>query len=90
MAEIAGSVFTPSSSVAVYTAKTQLERVLTSLGFSLGLRRLVAREFVRMDKEIDYSDGTRYDVLFLTDKAWAWVETHEDLFVIRRPSKNST
>ena len=26
-------------------------------------------------------------VVYLTDKAWAWIEAHEDRFLIRRPAK---
>ncbi|MFN7924001.1 MAG: hypothetical protein U0Q16_28120 [Bryobacteraceae bacterium] len=89
LAEIAGGVFMPHTGVAAFTVKSQLQTVLTSFGFSLGLRRLVSRDFVRVAPETD-RDGDEYESLFLTDKAWGWIEAHEGLFVIRRPSAKST
>ena len=86
LAEIAGSIFMPDSGVALYLVKNELERVLTGLGFALGLRRLISRGFIET-KEDSNDSGDTYEVAFLTDRAWGWIETHEDLFVIRRPSK---
>lgn len=84
LAEVAGSVFMPHSGAAIYSVRSELERVLTGVGFSLGLRRLSSRGFVEIREQANYS-GDTYDAVFVTDKAWAWIETHEDLFVIRRP-----
>lgn len=88
LAEIAGSIFMPHSGVSVYSVKNEVERVFTGFGFSLGLRRLISRGFVEIKDEADHN-GEPYDVVRLTDKAWAWIEGHEDLFVIRRPSKKA-
>ena len=78
----------PHSGVAVYSVKNELERVLTGVGFSLGLRRLISRGFVEI-KEDQNHNGDTYDAVFINDKAWGWIETHEDLFVIRRPPKKT-
>jgi hypothetical protein len=88
LAEIAGSIFMPHSGVAVYAVKNELERVLTGVGFSLGLRRLTARGFVEIKEDQDHT-GDMFHAVFITDKAWGWIETHEDLFVIRRPPKKT-
>ena len=59
LAEIAGSIYMPHSGVAVYSVKNELEHVLTSFGFALGLRRLVSREFVRIGTDEDHNALTR-------------------------------
>jgi hypothetical protein len=86
LAEIAGSVYLPHTGVAVYSVKNQLERVLTGFGSALGIRRLVSREFVEI-RDDENHHGDTYDALFLTEKAWGWIEKHEDLFVVRRTPK---
>lgn len=79
----------PHSGVSVYSIKHELERVLTSFRFFSGASPLVSRDFVKVDQEAEHN-GEPYDLLFLTEKAWVWIEAHEDLFVIRRPSNNTT
>jgi hypothetical protein len=86
LAEIAGAIYMPLSGVAVYLVKNQVERVLTGLGFALGLRRLTSRGFVETRGDTN-DHGDEYDALYLTDKAWNWIEGHEELFMIRRPQK---
>jgi hypothetical protein len=89
LAEIAGSIFLPHSGVAVYSVKNDLRSVLTGFGFSLGLRRLITRGFVQIREEENYN-GETSEALFLTEKAWGWIDKHEDLFVIRRAPKGNT
>jgi hypothetical protein len=91
LAEIAGSIFMPQSSVALYFVKDEITKrqVLTGIGFSLGLHRLITRGFVQIKEEQNYN-GDQYSAAYLTDKAWGWIETHEELFVIRRPSKTES
>jgi hypothetical protein len=85
LAETAGSIFMPHSGVAVTYVRKEAERVFTGVGVALGLRLLVARGFVEIKEEYEGNDS--YHALFLTEKAWGWIESHEDLFVIRRPPK---
>ncbi|MDQ2844129.1 MAG: hypothetical protein M3Y72_24435 [Acidobacteriota bacterium] len=88
LAEIAGSIFMPHSGVLVFSVKNEVERVFTGFGFALGLRRLTSRGFVEIRGDSNYN-GDSYDAVFLTEKAWNWIEGHEELFVIRRPQKES-
>jgi hypothetical protein len=89
LAEIAGSIFMPQSGVSIHSVKIEVERVFTGAGFSLGLRRLIQRDFVSIKNEPGQGYDDSYDAAYLTDKAWAWIEEHEELFVIRRPQKNN-
>jgi hypothetical protein len=85
LAETAGSIFMPHSGIAVTYVRREAERVFTGVGVALGLRRLLARGFVEIRQEEDGNDS--YHALFLTEKAWGWIESHENLFVLRRPPK---
>jgi hypothetical protein len=87
LAETAGSIFTPQSGISVFVVRREVESVLTGVGVALGLRRLMARGFAEIRKQEEENEQP-YDALFLTDTAWRWIDSHEELFVIRRPPKN--
>lgn len=85
LALIAGGVTILHSSVPFYYVKGEAEKSgLTNVGFSLGVRRLVAKGLVKSDRDTD--DGQEfYDVLRVTESGWNWIESNESLFVIHRP-----
>lgn len=84
LANLAGDVSFPNSVTSLYSLKQGVERSgLTSIGFSLGLRRLISKSFVKASETED-ERGEPYQVVELTECGWEWVESNESLFVIRR------
>ena len=84
LAVLAGETSLPGSVCSMWSLKNDVERAgYTSIGFSLGFRRLVAK---RLIVSVAYTDerGDQYDGAKLTDDGWAWVEENERLFSIRR------
>ncbi len=87
LAEVAGSISVPGGAISVFAVRTEAEKVFTGVGVSLGIRRLMSRGYIEIKEDRD--EHEKYDVIYLTDKAWQWIERHEDLFVIRRPKKSA-
>lgn len=88
MAILAGGL-SPHSPTGLYSAKQDAERAgVTSLGFNLGMKRLLTKKFIEetMMQE-DYS-SERYPGLELTPQAWEWIEANESLFVLHRATKD--
>lgn len=89
LANLAGDVSFPNSVTSLYSLKHGVERSgLTSIGFSLGLRRLISKSFVKASEAED-ERGEPYQVVELTERGWEWVESNESLFVIRRGTQQS-
>lgn len=85
LATIAGNVVLPGESESVYSVKNDVERSgFTSLGFSLGIKRLMSRRFVQLREDSGHN-GEIYRVVNLTDAAWEWIEQNETKFLIRKP-----
>jgi hypothetical protein len=88
VAVIAGESFNDDSAVGVYGAKRDAEHAgITSLGFNLGVRRLVAKKFVSLETLWDEHSGESYDGLQLTTAGWAWIEANESKFVLHRATR---
>lgn len=81
--------FSPNSSTAIYAAKQDAESAgVTSVGFNLGMRRLLLKEFIEeVNMQEDYN-SERYPGLELTPAAWDWIEANESLFVLHRVAKD--
>ena len=89
LAVVAGSATLPEWGVSLYSVKDDVERAgLTNIGFSLGVRRLRAKQFIEITKEEDHH-GEPYQVLSVTEAGWAWIESNESKFVMHRPKKLS-
>ena len=89
LANLAGDVSFPNSVTSLYSLKSGVERSgLTPVGFSLGLRRLISKQFVEAS-EVEDERGESNQVVELTRRGWDWVESHESLFVIRRKTPES-
>jgi nucleoside 2-deoxyribosyltransferase len=87
LAEVCSEIYMPESGVRVGVIKHGVERAgLTALGFSLGIRRLIKRGFIKIEDDTDYN-GNQFDAIFLNENAWAWIEANEDMFKLhkRRP-----
>jgi len=59
---------------------------LTSIGFSLAFRRLVAKDLVEVMEAWDENRDETYKTTRLTDEGWEWVDNNESLFVLKKPS----
>jgi len=56
---------------------------LTKLGCTLGIRKLLAKKFIRMTMDADHN-GEPYDAVAVEDAGWDWIESNEDKFVLRK------
>jgi hypothetical protein len=85
---ILASGLSPHSATALYSAKQDAERAgITSLGFNLGMRRLLAKKFIEETTMQDEYNSDPYPGLELTSEAWEWIEANESLFVLHRATK---
>lgn len=83
-AVLAGDTGLPGSCTSLYSLKNDAERAgLTSIGFSLAFRRLLAKRLIEVIEEYE-ERGEPYNAARLTDMGWEWVERNEALFVLRK------
>jgi hypothetical protein len=86
---ILASGLSPHSATPLYSAKQDAERAgVTSLAFNLGMRRLLAKEFIEETTMQEDYNSESYPGLELTAEAWEWIEANESLFVLHRPTKD--
>ena len=84
LAVLAGENTLPENVLSVWSLKNDVERAgFTSIGFNLGLKRLINKGFVE-SVDVDNEDGQSYSAARLTEIAWAWIEENEKLFVLKR------
>jgi len=84
LATLAGSVTSPDSWGSIYRVKQEAEReYLTSLGFTLALRRLIQKRLIEDGIDRDYNDN-EFPAIRVTDLGWIWIDENESRFVIRR------
>jgi nucleoside 2-deoxyribosyltransferase len=89
LAVIASKAY-PQSGVSMWSAEQEVERSgFTSLGFSLGIRRLKSKKLIE-SSEIEDAQGDLYNAIMVTEKGWEWIEANESLFTIRRPTSDDT
>ena len=87
LAIIAGDAALPGDVITLYTLKHESERAgLTSIGFSLAFRRLVAKDLVEVMEGWDENRDEIYKTTRLSDEGWKWVDKNESLFVLKKPS----
>jgi hypothetical protein len=86
LTSLAGDAVLPGSTSSLYSLQRDVEGAgFTSVGFGLGLRRLLAKQLVASVEETDHN-GESYPAAKLTDTGWAWVEQHENMFVLKNGS----
>jgi hypothetical protein len=84
LAALAGKIVSPTHLVSLWTIKQDAERAgLTSIGVSLGLRRLSAKQFIKFDSYTNH-DGDSIDAALITDRGWAWIDSNESAFHTRK------
>lgn len=78
--------FSPHSGTSIYNAKQDADRGgLTSVGFNLGMRRLMVKDFIKETTIQEDVHSDPYSALELTDKGWDWIEANSGMFVLHRP-----
>lgn len=87
LAILAGG-FSPNSPTSIFSAKQDAERAgVTSVGFNLGMRRLLNKKFIQETTMQEEYNSEPYQGLELTSEAWEWIETNESMFVLHRAEK---
>lgn len=89
LASLAGDAVLPDSTTSLQSLQRDVEGAgFTSVGFGLGLRRLLRKQLVECLQDRDYN-GEPYPVARLTDAGWAWIEKNEGMFAIKKKPANS-
>jgi hypothetical protein len=87
LAVLAGGLDFPTSSIASHETKKDAERAgLTSVGFQLGLNRLIRKYLVGITTETN-ENGWDYQALCITESGWAWIDANDSMFVLLRPKE---
>lgn len=90
LAVVAGSSFSPTRGIGLYGAKNDAERAgLTNMGFNIGIRRLLAKNFIEMIELFDENNGEPYEGVRVIDSGWTWIDANETRFVLYRPSREN-
>lgn len=85
LAVLAGESALPESAGSMYSLKNDVERAgFTAIAFGLGWRRLLSKGLVE-STEISNYDGETYDAARLTESGWAWIESNESMFTLKKP-----
>lgn len=85
LATLAGDAVFPDSSTAIYSLKHDVERAgFTSLGFGLGLRRLLRKGLIESTEGYDEHQGEPYPAARLTQHGWDWIEANERMFSLKK------
>jgi hypothetical protein len=68
-------------------AKRDAEQAgVTSVGFNIAVRLLATKEFIEIGVANNIY-GKEHAVIFVTDKAWNWIEANESQFIFHRAPK---
>jgi len=84
LATLAGDAALPESATSMWSLRRDVERAgFTSIGFGLGLRRLLKKELVE-SVELQDNDGEEYPAARLTQAGWDWIEANEEMFSLKK------
>jgi hypothetical protein len=84
-AVLAGSCSLVDSSISYYGCKRDAEQAnVTSVGFNLAIRRLLAKNFVELRQLYDETDGESYQAIQITENGWTWLEANDSQFILHR------
>ena len=71
----------PHEATTVNSVKRDVEQAgLTNIGFSIGIRRLLNKDFVEVSEEQNQYGHTYY--ILLKEAGWDWVEANESKFTM--------
>lgn len=83
LATLAGDSALPGSATSLYSLKHDVERVgFTSVGFGLGLRRLIRKNLIET-VDIESDNGDTYPGTRPTEAGWQWIEDNEKMFSLK-------
>lgn len=89
LASLAGDAALPDSTTSLYSLQHDVEGAgFTSVGFGIGLRRLLRKQLVESMEDTNYN-GETFSAARLTDAGWAWIETNEHMFAIKKKSAST-
>jgi len=75
----------PDSATGIYSLKHDVERAgFTSLGFGLGLRRLLRKGLIESVEGFDERHGEAFPAARLTSLGWSWIEANEKMFSLKK------
>lgn len=84
LAVLAGSVISPGARYSLWMLQQDTEKAgLTKLGCTLGIRKLLAKNFITLTADTDHN-GEEYEALAVEEAGWDWIEANEDKFVLRK------
>jgi nucleoside 2-deoxyribosyltransferase len=85
LAALAGEALMPETKTSIYSLKHDVERAgFTSLGFGLGLRRLIKKGLVESTEGYDEQENYSYPAAMLTLAGWDWIEGNESMFSLKK------
>ena len=88
LAVLAGEAYLPDNAVGVGTAKRDAERAgVTSMGFNVALRRLLAKGLVREAELWDERVSETYPGLAVNESGWQWIDDNQSTFVLHKAEK---
>lgn len=90
LAILAGSIVSPDDSYGIRQLQQDAEKAgLTKLGCTLGIRKLLSKEFIEKTNDMDHN-GEVFDCLALKGSGWNWVEANEEKFVLQKEKQAHT
>ena len=91
LASLAASLGVPHGNLSLWSVRNDAEKAgLTTIGFSLGLRRLINKGYIKIGEFYDGSiNNDPYDGASITEKGWSWIDVNESKFVIHRRPKQA-
>ncbi len=90
LATLAGDSALPGTGTTLYQLKESSERYgLTAIGFTLAFRRLLSKQFIKLEKDWDEYRNEEYIIARVTDSGWDWIESNESLFILKKNLSDS-
>jgi hypothetical protein len=84
MAALAGDAVLPDSTSSTHSLLRDVERAgFTSIGFGLGIRRLVKKELIEIVDEQDFN-GEDYQSIKLASAGWDWIDDNNEMFTLKK------
>jgi hypothetical protein len=84
LVSIAENIESPTSSVAMYNIRNDMERAkFTRVAVMLALGQLARKGLINFQEESDYNNGS-YAAYVLTEEGMNWLYQHQDLLVLNR------
>lgn len=84
---IASNSATEGEALAIFELRKEMSQIgYTNIATNIALRSLDRRGFISTKTESDFNHNT-YDVVFIQNSGWEWVEKNINQFTLRKPPK---